>query len=152
MSFLDKLKDQFVDRDEDYEEEYEDEEEEFSVPSQPARSSAAVARGVSVRQTKPYTMVVVNPQSYEDAEKIGDHLKESRPVVMNMEKTDDEQARRIVDFVQGIMYALDGRIDHISENIYLCAPNNMSVSRESFADIGNNTEGAAVPQWEAGDR
>ena len=51
MSFLDKLKDQFVDRDEDYEEEYEDEEEEISVPSQPARSSAAVARGVSVRQT-----------------------------------------------------------------------------------------------------
>ena len=99
MSFLDKLKDQFIDRDEDYEEEYEDEEEEISVPSQPAHSSAAVARGVSVRQTKPYTMVVVNPQSYEDAEKIGDHLKESRPVVMNMEKTDDEQARRIVDFL-----------------------------------------------------
>lgn len=53
-----------------------------------------------------------------------------RPVVMNMEKTDADEAQRIVDFVQGIMYALDGRIDQISENIYLCAPNNMSVSRE----------------------
>lgn len=151
MSFLDKLKDQFVDHDEDYEEEYEDEEEEeVSLPKQPTRSSAAVARGVSVRHTKPYTMVVVNPQNYEDAEKIGDHLKESRPVVMNMEKTEEEQARRIVDFVQGIMYALDGRIDHISENIYLCAPNNMSVSRESFTNVNEHgVESIAVPQWES---
>lgn len=149
MSFLDKLKDQFVDHDEDYEEEYEDEEEEEVQAPQTPRSSATVTRRASVRQTKPYTMVVVNPQTYEDAEKIGDHLKESRPVVMNMEKTEDEQARRIVDFVQGIMYALDGRIDHISENIYLCAPNNMSVSRESFADVTESPEAMAVPQWEA---
>ena len=78
-------------------------------------------------------MVVVSPKSYSDAEKIGDHLKAMRPVVMNMEKTDADEAQRIVDFVQGIMYALDGRIDQISESIYLCAPNNMSVSRENFA-------------------
>lgn len=52
---------------------------------------------------------------------------------MNMEKTDADEAQRIVDFIQGVMYALDGRIDQVSENIYLCAPNNMSVSRENFA-------------------
>lgn len=77
-------------------------------------------------------MVVVNPKDYQDAEKIGNHLKAARPVVMNMEKTDADEAQRIVDFIQGVMYALDGRIDQVSENIYLCAPNNMSVSREKF--------------------
>lgn len=48
------------------------------------------------------------PKEYADAEKIADHLKAMRPVVMNIEKTDDDEAERIVDFVQGVMYALDG--------------------------------------------
>ena len=81
--------------------------------------------------------------------KIGDHLKAMRPVVMNMEKTDADEAQRIVDFVQGIMYALDGRIDQISENIYLCAPNNMSVSRENFAAYQDQQQAPAAPQWNA---
>ena len=96
-------------------------------------------------------MVVVSPKSYSDAEKIGDHLKAMRPVVMNMEKTDADEAQRIVDFVQGIMYALDGRIDQISESIYLCAPNNMSVSRENFAAYADQQAAApaGAPQWDA---
>ena len=74
-----------------------------------------------------------------------------RPAVMNMEKTDADEAQRIVDFVQGIMYALDGRIDQISESIYLCAPNNMSVSRENFAAYADQQAAApaGAPQWNA---
>lgn len=64
-------------------------------------------------------------------------------------KTDADEAQRIVDFVQGIMYALDGRIDQISENIYLCAPNNMSVSRENFAAYQDQQQAPAAPQWNA---
>ena len=85
-------------------------------------------------------MVVVNPKVFNDCEKIADHLKSSRPVVMNMEQTDDSIAQRIVDYVQGVMYALDGKIDRISESIYLCAPNNMSVSRENYADVKTDQE------------
>ena len=68
-----------------------------------------------------------------------------------MEKTDADEAQRIVDFVQGIMYALDGRIDPISESIYLCAPNNMSVSRENFAAAyqGDAQQAPAAPSWNA---
>lgn len=64
---------------------------------------------------------------------------------MNMEKTDADEAQRIVDFIQGVMYALDGRIDQVSENIYLCAPNNMSVSRENFAAFPE----AEAPAWDS---
>ena len=66
-------------------------------------------------------------------------------------KTDADEAQRIVDFVQGIMYALDGRIDQISESIYLCAPNNMSVSRENFAAYADQQAAApaGAPQWNA---
>ena len=138
MGMFSKLKDQFIDHDEYEDEGYEDEEmmEEEEEPQRPVRSAApAVPRSVAARnvgratvpgrQAKPYTMVVVNPKVFNDCEKIADHLKSSRPVVMNMEQTDDSIAQRIVDYVQGVMYALDGKIDRISESIYLCAPNNM---------------------------
>lgn len=146
MSLLDKFKEQFTDRDDEYEdEEYEEEGTSIDtaqpVPPRPAAGRAAVA----TRQAKPYTMVVVNPKDYQDAEKIGNHLKAARPVVMNMEKTDADEAQRIVDFIQGVMYALDGRIDQVYENIYLCAPNNMSVSRENFAAFPE----AEAPAWDS---
>ncbi len=157
MSLLDKFKDQFVDHDDEELEEEEMAEETAPVnPAAPVPPRPAAVRGIGrtavPRQAaKPYTMVVVSPKSYSDAEKIGDHLKAMRPVVMNMEKTDADEAQRIVDFVQGIMYALDGRIDQISESIYLCAPNNMSVSRENFAAYTDQPQpqGAPAPQWNA---
>lgn len=157
MSLLDKFKDQFVDRDdEEREEEFEEETGAVNptAPAAPYSPVAPSARNIGRtaaprQQSKPYTMVVVSPKNYNDAEKIGDHLKAMRPVVMNMEKTDADEAQRIVDFVQGIMYALDGRIDQISENIYLCAPNNMSVSRENFAAYQEQQQAPAAPQWNA---
>lgn len=155
MSLLAKFKDTFVDHDD---EELEEEEMVEQAPVNPAapvppRPAAARVVGKSAlprQAAKPYTMVVVSPKSYSDAEKIGDHLKAMRPVVMNMEKTDADEAQRIVDFVQGIMFALEGQINQISENIYLCAPNNMSVSRENFAAFAADPAAApAAPQWNA---
>ena len=114
MSLLDKFKEQFAPRDDEYDDEgYEEEEEVNTSAPVPPKPYAAAGRGPATRQAKPYTMVVVNPKDYGDAEKIADHLKSSHPVVMNMEKTDTEEAQRIVDFVQGVMNALDGRIDRI---------------------------------------
>ena len=146
MGMFSKLKDQFIDHDEYEDEGYEDEEmmEEEEEPQRPVRRAApAVPRSVA--------MVVVNPKVFNDCEKIADHLKSSRPVVMNMEQTDDSIAQRVVDYVQGVMYALDGKIDQISESIYLCAPNNMSVSRENYADVKTDQQApqAEEPRWQA---
>lgn len=165
MGMFSKLKDQFMDHDvyddDEYEEEMEDEEVEEERPrsaapaaprpAAPARNIGRTAAAMPTRQAKPYTMVVVNPKSFSDCEKIADHLKASRPVVMNMEQTDQSIAQRIVDYVQGVMYALDGNIDRISESIYLCAPNTMSVSRENYAEAPKAPEAgdAPQPQWQA---
>lgn len=168
MSLLDKFKGNFVDNDDD--EELDEEEgmeeegmEEEGMPASPVNPSAPVPprsqavrssvgrAGVPVRQTsKPYTMVVVSPKEYADAEKIADHLKAMRPVVMNIEKTDDDEAERIVDFVQGVMYALDGRLDRISDKIYLCAPSNVSVSQDSLTPQPEPQAAPEAPQWNQG--
>jgi len=129
------------------EEEYEEEERPAAAPNPaapvPPRAAAKnIGRAaVPTNQARPYTMIVVNPKDYKDAEKIADHIKQGRPVVMNIEQTEQDEAERIVDFVQGVMYALDGHIDRVSDTIYLCAPNNMTVSRENF----NAYPAAGVP-------
>ena len=139
MSLLDKFKDQFVDRDdEDMEEEDLGEETAPVNPAQPVPPRPAAVRGIGrsavPRQAaKPYTMVVVSPKSYSDAEKIGDHLKAMRPVVMNMEKTDADEAQRIelgrvlhysqiaprVSFYgktpEGVMAAFDAAVEYVAE-------------------------------------
>lgn len=157
MDMFKKLKDQFVDHDLEDEEEYEEEEPvsapNTAAPVPPRGAVRSVARAaVPTNQARPYTMVVVNPNDYKDAEKIADHIKGGRPVVMNIEQTDQDTAERIVDFVQGVIYALDGHMDRISDTIYLCAPSNMTVSRENFAayasaSAGMPTMDAGVPQF-----
>ena len=172
MGLLNKLKDTFTDSyNEEEEEEYLDEEEaqEELPTARPARkapvaptpvssqtvpprrpASAHVPARAGVNSTaRPYTMVVVNPCDYKDAEKIADHIKSGRPVVMNMDSASTDAAARIVDFVQGVMYALDGHMDSVGDGIFLCAPNNMSVSRENFAAYaaGSAEGGVAVPRF-----
>ena len=159
MFSLKKLRDQFIDHDvDDEEEEYEYEEEEVERPVPVNPSAAVPPRPAALRagrmpvptsQAKPYTMVVINPNDYKDAEKIGDHIRQGHPVVVNVERTDQDIAERIIDFVQGVTYALDGRIDQVSDTIYLCAPSNMTVSRENFAAYSSPAapDMGDVPRW-----
>lgn len=156
MGMLDRLKEQFVDREDiDENEEYGEVSERPAPGASAAPVSARVPRvgsaAVPTNQARPYTMIVVGPKDYKDAEKIGDHIKQGRPVVMNIEQTEQNTAERIVDFVQGVMYALDGHMDRVSDTIYLCAPNNMTVSRESFstyaAPVGGDSGTMPQPSW-----
>ena len=169
MSLLEKIKDTFSDPYDDEDEEYLDEEEEEAeaapvpptrqapvapapvssrtvAPRRPASAQVPTAR-TTAASVRPYTMVVVNPRDYKDAEKIADHIKSGRPVVMNMESANADAAARIVDFVQGVMYALDGHMDSVGEQIFLCAPNNMSVSRENFAAYASGVSDGSVPRF-----
>ncbi len=163
------VKNQFTDEYED-EEYMDDEEEEMAAeeaprvmpraPERPARvdptaavprrpvASRVAPRAVGNSAVRPYTMVVVNPHDYKDAEKIADHIKQGRPVVMNMESADADAAQRIVDFVQGVMYATDGHMDTVGDKIFLCAPNNMAVSKENFAAYAGGLSDGAVPRFD----
>ncbi len=77
-------------------------------------------------------MIVYHPVSYEDAQNIIDNLKARKPVIVNMEELDVAAAQRILDFISGAIYAINGTIAKISRGIFVVAPNNYDV-------IGNET-------------
>lgn len=70
---------------------------------------------------------VLQPRSYEEVQQIADHLKEREPVIVSLEGVDKAISRRILDFVSGTTYALDGSIHRIGEEIFLFAPLNVAI-------------------------
>ena len=72
-------------------------------------------------------MIVYHPVSYEDAQNIIDNLKARKPVIVNMEELDVAAAQRILDFISGAIYALNGTIAKISRGIFVVAPTNSDV-------------------------
>ena len=73
-------------------------------------------------------VIVIEPQSFDDAQQVASNLQKKKPVVLNCEKTEKSVASRIIDFISGTTYALNGDIKKISNNVFLCAPNNVNVS------------------------
>lgn len=72
-------------------------------------------------------MVLVEPRSYEEVQEIADHLRSRRPVIINLQRVSPEQGKRIIDFLSGTVYALNGDIQKVGLNIFMCAPDNVDV-------------------------
>lgn len=78
--------------------------------------------------SKSSKVILVEPRTYSESTDIADHLKNRRAVVVNLQRIDSEQARQIVDFLSGVVYALGGDIQKIGLSIFLCTPDNVEVS------------------------
>lgn len=136
--------------DEGYEDEYEDENANTTVnptvaPAAPAAANSfrpSKSGGYNTAALRPTALkvVVVEPKSFDAAETITNNLRDMRPVVINFESTDPHDAARIVDFVSGATYALDGKLEKIGKDIFICAPNNVSVdySDKSYTTVADN--------------
>lgn len=83
---------------------------------------------------KQMKVMVVEPVAFDDAQKVADHLRTRKPVVINLEGTDKDVAKRMIDFISGTTYALNGSIQKIGSHIFLCAPNNVDVAYSSRED------------------
>lgn len=143
MGFMDKLK-AFVEPGD--EEEYEGEEEIIEQPvNRPVTStvSATPNRVVPAANTNTYEtkthngpapldektkMVLFEPRSFGEAEVVGSRLKEGRAVVVNLHKLDREYAQRTIDFLSGVVFALDGNVQKIGQNVILCYPSDIGVA------------------------
>ena len=85
---------------------------------------------VSLPQTQQIKMVISQPTTFEQAEEICDLLKEKKSVIINLEYVNKDVARRIVDFISGGVFALDGHIQKVSNSIFLIAPYNYEITNE----------------------
>jgi cell division inhibitor SepF len=76
---------------------------------------------------KDNTMILLEPRAYSESQQIADHLKKKNTVVVNMKRVTPDQAKRIVDFLSGTVYALEGDLQKIGAGIFLCTPKNVDV-------------------------
>lgn len=95
-----------------------------SNPSNVVDIQAAINGGLRSKMK----VVVIEPKSFDDVQQVANYLKEKKPVLINFEHTDAEEAHRIIDFISGATYAIAGDIKKVGHNVFLCAPNNVSVS------------------------
>ena len=92
---------------------------------------------VSMHQSSQFKVVVMQPNKFEDAQDICDHLKNRKPVVINLEDVDRDEAQRIIDFLSGSIFALDGNIQKVSTSIFLVAPSNVDLMGDSKESLKN---------------
>lgn len=72
-------------------------------------------------------MILVEPRAYSETQQIADHLKRRNSVVVNLKRVTNDQARRIIDFLSGTLYAIGGELQKLGNGIYLCTPKNVNV-------------------------
>lgn len=76
------------------------------------------------------------PRSLQDAQRAAEDLKERRPVIVNLEKADDELARRVIDFISGVTYALNGFYERVGDKVFLFTPSNIIIADEDEVEPG----------------
>ena len=72
-------------------------------------------------------MILVEPRAYSESQTIADHLKKRNSVVVNLKRVTSDQAKRIIDFLTGCIYAIGGDLQKLGNGIYLCTPKNVTV-------------------------
>jgi len=89
-------------------------------------------------------VVIIKPECYEDAQEICDQVKTKKPVVVNLEKVEFPIAQRIMDFLSGTCYSLEGSIQRVANNIFIIAPENVDISGDFKEEL--KTKGLIFPR------
>ena len=93
---------------------------------------------VNIHATAQLQVVLVKPEKFEAAAEIADHLRERRTLVLNLEHTHKDIARRLVDFLSGVAYAQDGKIKKVAVNTYIITPYNVDLLGDLIYELENN--------------
>ena len=150
MSFLDSIKKGLFDQEDDYEDQYIDDgpqmvnnnngvglgaDDEAEEHTEGTKKNGKV---VNINATTQLKVVLVKPERFENASEIADHLREKRTVVLNLESTNKDVARRLVDFLSGVAYAGDGKIKKVSTNTYIITPYSVDLMGDLIDELENN--------------
>ncbi len=118
--------------DDEIEEEFLEESEE-TVPVVGRRRNKVV----NIHTTTQMKVVLYEPDNFEEAPSIVDDLKNRKPVIVNLENTGSDLAKKFFDFLNGAIYALDGNIQKVSTGIFILAPNNVDISGNIKEELKN---------------
>ena len=150
MSLMDEFKKiihPYDDEDDDYEEDVgRDSEPTYFEPREPRESSrrkevpAEERRNkvVNIHATTQLKVVLVKPERFENASEIADHLREKRTVVLNLEGTNKDVARRLIDFLSGVAYAGEGKIKKVAANTYIITPYHVELEGDLIDELESN--------------
>lgn len=152
MSFMDDLKRWAKGEDEEDEEEeleatvpqtgrsraVKTEEDSGSIPVTDFRRGGSSNKVVNINATTQLSVVLVKPEKFENAVDVADHLREKRTVVLNLEQTNKDVARRLVDFLSGVTYAQDGKIKKVANSTFIITPYNVDILGDLIDELENN--------------
>ncbi|HOP99940.1 MAG TPA: cell division protein SepF [Acetivibrio clariflavus] len=127
--------------DEELLEKEEGETEEYEKPQfiQTINRRSSTGKVVNIHSSAQFKVVVVQPENFNDAQDICDHLKNKKPIVINLEGLEKDLAQRIIDFLSGSVYALDGSIQKVSNEIFIVAPHNVDIMGDLKGEMSNKT-------------
>ena len=153
MGLMDELKKiihPYDDEDYDYEDDFEEpakesrslfddrKEERRDERREERRSEDRHNKVVNIHATTQLKVVLVRPERFENASEIADHLKEKRTVVLNLESTNKDVARRLIDFLSGVAYAGEGKIKKVAANTYIITPYSVDIMGDLIDELENN--------------
>ena len=150
MGLMDELKKiihPYDDEDYDYEDDFEEPVKESSRSlfddrkddrREDRRSEDRHNKVVNIHATTQLKVVLVKPERFENASEIADYLKEKRTVVLNLESTNKDVARRLIDFLSGVAYAGEGKIKKVAANTYIITPYSVDIMGDLIDELENN--------------
>ena len=93
---------------------------------------------VNIHATTQLKVILVKPERFENASEIADQLKDKRTVVLNLESTNKDVARRLIDFLSGVAYAGEGKIKKVAANTYIITPYHVDIEGDLIDELKNN--------------
>jgi len=100
-----------------------------------ATRQTRVLRPVENGRSSGVQVHLVVPKSFNDAQQVADQFKDAIPVILNLQGTDTDLSKRLIDFASGLTYALDGGMQRIADKVFLLTPRNVEVSAEERARL-----------------
>ena len=146
MSLLDSIKKGLMGEGDEYEDQYIDDGPQMvnnnnglgigadDEDEDPAEGTPKKNKVVNIHATTQLKVVLVKPERFEDASTIADHLNNKRTVVLNLESTNKEVSRRLVDFLSGVAYANNGNIRKVANSTFIIVPTDVDVMGELMLD------------------
>ena len=140
MSILDELKKlahPYEDEDEEFED-FDDTSGKDVFEDRRIKPEERRNKVVNIHATTQLKVILVKPERFENASEIADQLKDKRTVVLNLESTNKDVARRLIDFLSGVAYAGEGKIKKVAANTYIITPYHVELDGDLIDELESN--------------